>query len=66
VPTTGGTGGGGAIEIGNQFYILTTDPAILGPDGGPALAGYLAQAIENTPGTSLADKTKWILIQTIV
>lgn len=63
---TGGTGAGGAIRKGNQFYIDVGNVALLGPDGGPIIAGYLAQAKVNTPGTDLALKTKWILIPTIV
>lgn len=66
VPTTGGTGTSGAIKKGNFFYINIGSSVLLGPDGGPVLSGYFAFAKIDTPGGSLADKTKWILIPTIV
>lgn len=66
VPQTGGTGTSGAIAKGNFFYVDVGAVNLTGPDGGRILTGYIAIARIDVPGINLADRTKWILIQSIV
>ena len=66
VPQTGGTGTAGAIKNGNRFYIeIGSSGGVIGPDGGPVIAGFIAEAQIDTPGINLADTDKWLLIPTI-
>ena len=66
VPQTGGTGASGAINKGNLFYINVGAVNLTGPDGGKILKGYLAMARIDVPGIDLSDRTKWILLTSIV
>jgi len=66
VPQTGGTGAAGAIGKGNLFYVDIGAVNLTGPDGGRILTGYIAIARIDVPGINLADRTKWILITSIV
>ena len=66
VPQTGGTGTAGAINKGNLFYVDVGAVNLTGPDGGKILKGYIAMARINVPGIDLSDRTKWILLTSIV
>ena len=66
VPQTGGTGTAGAIGKGNLFYVDVGAVNLTGPDGGNILTGYIAIARIDVPGINLADRTKWILLTSIV
>jgi len=65
VPTTGGTGAGGAIEAGNFFRVAVSSTSLYGPDGSLIVKGYAALALVDTPGTDLTDETKWIIFSSL-
>lgn len=60
-PEEGGTGAGGVIAKGNQFYNTAPSTTLLGRDGGPIGADVLIQALDHEPGQ---DETKWAVIIT--
>lgn len=61
LPDSGGSGEGGAIEKGNEFYSPTASTTLLGRDGGIIPANVFLRAMTNNPGQ---DILKWAVIYT--
>jgi hypothetical protein len=61
LPNVGGTGSGGSIEKGNEFFSPTASTSLLGRDGGIIPANVLLRAMINNPGQDISN---WLVIYT--